>query len=207
MYRGMHCISIHALATFFFNVQLFVQEVSGMKQLNVSLIKAQIANLNIIFFFNPARFGNIFQTASMKMRRSVEAEVKTSRLPLPVFACTCSKKEFRFNFVHLPSPTWAKRYSSLQAGGGAGPPPRAPPLGASMSFKLCWVTNVLVICLKAAHSSPSRVCICLSAFVCCVSILSFRLVGCGRMSPTPHPTPPPCGKTLPTLTAPKWSYL
>lgn len=132
-----------------------------------------ISNLIIMFCFNPVGFGHILQ---IEMKHCVAAEVShwVSDEAFASIACLIVNqlkvRELHFNCVLLHSATQAKLYSSLQPGGGAGP---HPPPGMSMSFKLRCVTNVLVICLEAGHSSPSCVCICM-----CVS---FSTVSMGRL--------------------------
>lgn len=149
-----------------------------------------------MFCLNPLGFGHIFQ---IEMKHYVAAGVRHRVSDEASIACLTANQlkvtELHFNFVRLHSATQAKHYSSLQPGGGAGSP---PPPGMLMSFKLRWVTNVLVICLEAGHSSPSCVCIC--------RCVSFSTVSMGRLVCFPYcvfPYVDSIVETLPALTAPK----
>lgn len=143
-----------------------------------------------MFCLNPVGFGHIFQ---IEMKDYVAAGVHRVSDEASIACLTANQlkvRELHFNFVRLHSATQAKHYSSLQPGGGAGPPP-----GHVDVFQ---VTNVLVICLEAGHSSPSCVCIC--------RCVSFSTVSMGRLVCFPYcvfPYVDSILETLPALTAPK----
>lgn len=77
-----------------------------------------------MFCLNPVGFGHIFQ---IEMKPYVAAGVRHRVSDEASIACLTANqlkvRELHFNFVRFHSATQAKHYSSLQPGGGAGPPP------------------------------------------------------------------------------------